>query len=200
MSPQWLDGCTSIAAEHEPGRDRGGILTIEYGTIDSNEKTLIEAANRKKNGWLPILVVLFLISYGLMTMLIVEQGRTIESQRSLIHELFKDNTELSAARTRTPEEHIQAAPSQVEAAGNPSSQKSAAQAPSTQRPSAKTPLAQAPSIQTPSTQAQAKQNPSTQAGTQNAVQNQAAKPKSQMQMPTRPASDIADSSRSLVTI
>ena len=198
-----------MTAEDEPGRDRGGTLKIECGMIDANEKALIEAANRKKNGWLPILVVLFLISYGLMTMLIVEQGRTIESQRSLIHELFKDNTELSAARTRTHEERIQVAPSQVEAAGNPSSQYSAAQTPSTQRQSAKTPLAQtpstqAPSIQTPSTQAQnhapLKQNPSSQAGTQNAVQNQAAKPKSQIQMPTRPASDISDSSRSLVTI
>lgn len=188
-----------MTAESERSRHRGGILKIEYGTIDSNEKALVEAANRKKNGWLPILVVLFLISYGLMTMLIVEQGRTIESQRSLIHQLFKDNTELSAAGTRTQEERIQAAPSQVEAAGNPSSQKSVVKTPSTQTPAAETPLAKAPSTQAQN-QAPAKPNPSTQAGTQNAVQKQAAKPKSQIQMPTRPASDIADSSRSLVTI
>ncbi len=44
---------------------------------------------------LPVLVVLFVICYSMMTMLIVEQGRTIESQRSLIHQLFSDSTELS---------------------------------------------------------------------------------------------------------
>ena len=33
---------------------------------------------RKKHNMLPVLVVLFLISYGLMTMLIIEQGRTID--------------------------------------------------------------------------------------------------------------------------
>ena len=32
---------------------------------------------------LPVFVVLFLVSYGLMTLLVVEQGRTIDNQRSL---------------------------------------------------------------------------------------------------------------------
>ena len=36
---------------------------------------------------LPVLTVLFLISYGLMTLLIVEQGTTIQAQRTLIHQL-----------------------------------------------------------------------------------------------------------------
>ena len=61
----------------------------------------------KKHGWLPLLTVLFLISYGLMTMLIVEQGRTIESQRALIRELFRDSTELSAVKMKA----VQDAPS-----------------------------------------------------------------------------------------
>lgn len=44
---------------------------------------------------LPILVVLFLTSYGLMTMLIVEQGKTIDVQRYLIGELFSDSNQLN---------------------------------------------------------------------------------------------------------
>jgi hypothetical protein len=60
----------------------------------------------KKRGWLPLLTVLFLISYGLMTMLIVEQGATIESQRILIRELFRDSTELSAMRKAQQDKNV----------------------------------------------------------------------------------------------
>jgi hypothetical protein len=49
---------------------------------------------------LPILTILFCISYALMTMLIVEQGRTIESQRALIHELFRDSIALNKYRAK----------------------------------------------------------------------------------------------------
>jgi hypothetical protein len=38
--------------------------------------------------------VLFLVSYGLMAMLVVEQGRTIDNQRGLIRSLFSDSSEL----------------------------------------------------------------------------------------------------------
>ena len=44
---------------------------------------------------LPVLIVLFLVSYSLLTMLVVEQGRTIDSQRSLIQMLFSDSVELT---------------------------------------------------------------------------------------------------------
>ena len=47
---------------------------------------------------LPVLVVLFLVSYGLITLLIVEQGKTIESQRVLIHQLLGDTHELAAMK------------------------------------------------------------------------------------------------------
>ena len=33
---------------------------------------------------LPLLVVLFIVSYGILTLLVFEQGQTIESQRSLL--------------------------------------------------------------------------------------------------------------------
>ena len=111
-----------------------------------------------------------MISYGLMTMLIVEQGQTIESQRALIRELFRDSTELSATKMKAVEEHNHA------------------QA-----------LAQNPSSQNPSTQAPMKQAPSSQAGPQQRSQNQL-KPKADFQMPSKPAADLADHRRSLITI
>ena|SRR5690349_15392040 len=53
---------------------------------------------KRKRGLLPLLVVLFLISYGLLTMMVVEQNRTIISQRTLIHLLYKDSLHLSALK------------------------------------------------------------------------------------------------------
>lgn len=47
---------------------------------------------------LPLLTVLFLVSYGLMAMLVVEQGHTIDSQRNLIRQLFSDSTELNSMK------------------------------------------------------------------------------------------------------
>jgi hypothetical protein len=48
--------------------------------------------------FLPLLTVLFLISYGLLTMLVVEQSRTIDSQRGLILDLFQDSVQLSSIK------------------------------------------------------------------------------------------------------
>jgi len=47
---------------------------------------------------LPVLTVLFLISYGLLTMLVVEQSRTIDSQRGLIQDLFRDSVQLTTMK------------------------------------------------------------------------------------------------------
>ncbi len=179
LSPlHWFDGCTSPGCHEVHGDQTGGILKIEFGTTDANPLNTLESAPAKKHGWLPILVVLFLISYGLMTMLIVEQGRTIDSQRALIRELFHDSTELSAVKMKAQQE-AQAS----RAAKNPSSQAPSFVAPSTQAPSQKAP---------------SKQPPSSQAVPQNRAQNQ--RPKSQVQVPARPASDINDAGRSVVTI
>jgi len=144
-------------------------LTTLFGTIEYKEVSEVAETPRKKHGWLPLLTVLFMISYGLMTMLIVEQGQTIESQRALIRELFRDSTELSATKMKAVEEHNHA------------------QA-----------LAQNPSSQNPSTQAPMKA-PSSQAGSQQRAQNQL-KPKADFQMPSKPAADLADHRRSLITI
>jgi hypothetical protein len=49
---------------------------------------------------LPLLVVLFVVSYGILTMLVFEQGQTIESQRGLIREMLKDSTQLASIKSK----------------------------------------------------------------------------------------------------
>jgi hypothetical protein len=149
----------------------GCTLTTLFGTIEYKEVSEVSETPRKKYGWLPLLTVLFMISYGLMTMLIVEQGQTIESQRALIRELFRDSSELSSVKMKAQTERNQAAQA----------------------------LAQNPSSQNPSTQAPMRQAPSSQAGPQHRAQNQL-KPKADFQMPSKPAADLADHRRSLITI
>jgi hypothetical protein len=46
---------------------------------------------KKKRSLLPLLTVLFVFSYGLMTMLIVEQGATIQSQGNMIQVLMPES-------------------------------------------------------------------------------------------------------------
>ncbi len=53
---------------------------------------------------LPILVVLFVVSYSLLTMLVFEQGQTIEAQRGLIREMLKDSTQLAAIKGKLARE------------------------------------------------------------------------------------------------
>ena len=155
-------------------------MTTLFGTIEYKEVSEVPETPRKKLGWLPLLTVLVMISYGLMTMLIVEQGQTIESQRALIRELFRDSSELSDSKMKAVEEHNHA----LASAQNPSSQN---------------PSTQAPSAQTPSIQVPMKQAPSSQAAPQQHAQNQA-KPKADFQMPSKPAADLADHRRALMTI
>jgi hypothetical protein len=104
---------------------------------------IMTAVGRKKRTMLPLLVVLFLISYSLLTMLVVEQGRTIDSQRSLIHLLFGDSIRLSATRVAGHQ-------NQAEQKSKP--EQSSAQTQS-QPPSSQVTQGQAPSAQVP-------QNPS----------------------------------------
>ena len=62
--------------------------------VYSAECRAIQKADRSV-GLLPILVVLFVFSYAILTALVFEQGRTIESQRGLIKEMLKDSTQLA---------------------------------------------------------------------------------------------------------
>jgi cytoskeletal protein RodZ len=143
---------------------------------------------RKKYGWLPLLTVLFLFSYGLMTMLIVEQGSTIEQQRSLIRELFRDSTELAATKLKMQRNKSLANPHQAQ---NP-------QAPSTQTPSTQTPSAQA-ITPVPSTRIPLTQTPDNAPSSQ-AAQAKRQGQKQQFRMPSKPASDLTDDRRALITI
>ncbi len=56
------------------------------------------ATSKPQRTLLPVLTILFVVSYGLLTMLVVEQGRTIDSQRSLIRSLFDDSMQLSSLK------------------------------------------------------------------------------------------------------
>src|ERR1700740_468188 len=82
--PHWRSRCTSESACIE-GSFGGFKVTTLFGTPEVKPK--------RKFSMLPILTVLFLFSYGLMTLLIVEQGSTIQSQRVMIQLLLGDSTE-----------------------------------------------------------------------------------------------------------
>ena len=160
------------------GQRLGCKLTSLFGTIESIEIKATPVAPitvTKKHTWLPVLTVLFLVSYAIMTLLIVEQGQTIESQRALIRDLFQDSTALSATKLKAQQEARAAQLAQQ------------AQNPSTQEPN----------VHAPSTQAQTKQAPSTQVEPQRRAENQV---KPRYQVPSKPASDLADKARTLITI
>jgi len=106
------------------------------------------AARKPRRSKLPLLAILFVISYGLLTTLVVQQGRTINSQRSLIHLLFKDRIHLSAMKDRM---HRNQGSTQAQA------QTPLSQVPSSQIPLPQTPSSQIPFVETPSTQARSNQ-------------------------------------------
>jgi hypothetical protein len=156
------------------------------------------AVPKKKRTLLPLLTVVFLLSYGLMTMLIVEQGSVIQSQSNLIQILMRDSRELWGMRGKALTDQ-QAARRKLQGdAPVPSVQTPSTKTPSTQIPSAQTPSTQAPSTQAPSTQAPSTQTPSTQAVPHHAQSHlgRSAKP----QLPPAPASDLVDQRRALRTI
>jgi hypothetical protein len=92
-------------------------------------QALHELKPKRKNSLLPVLVVLFLISYGLMALLAVEQDRTIAAQRSLITSLFGDSAELSSLKGRSLQKH------QAEARTRSQEHGTSTQTPSNQTPS-----------------------------------------------------------------
>ncbi len=175
----WRASCYLLSVRAVAGRAKRCSLTSQL------DNAAIEIAPPKKR-WslLPVLVVLFLISYGLMTLLIVEQGHTIQSQRNLIIDLFHDSATLTAIQGRIVHDNNVA---QAEAKKH--AQASSNQAPSTQTPSSQTPSTQAP--HTPSSQAVPKSGSRERAG-------KSAKP--EMQLPAKPASDLLDRRRALSTI
>ena len=88
-----------------------------------------------------MLTILFLVSYGLLTMLVVEQGRTIDSQRDLIHQLFGDSVQLSSIKGRAIQKQQTEARAQAQKK-SPSAQPTPSD-PQTQSPSNHLPQASA---------------------------------------------------------
>jgi len=134
------------------------------------------AAPKKKRSLLPVLTVVFIVSYALMTMLIVEQGGVIQQQRNLIQVLQTDSMELWAMKGKAVVENAARARGQ-----------SSANAPGMQGPAAnkKNPSGQTPSAQTPLQHSQ----------------NQAGKDaKPHVQLPPVPAADLGDHRRVLITL
>jgi hypothetical protein len=76
----------------------GHTLTVIYSAETSATKTKQSAA------MLPLLVILFIVSYGILTLLVFEQGQTIESQRSLLRETLRDSSQLAALKERLSRE------------------------------------------------------------------------------------------------
>ena len=139
---------------------------------------------------MPLLTVVFLASYGLMTLLIVEQGEAIESQTSLIRVLQTDSRELWAQKTKAL----------IEKRAQLQAQASSVQGPSTQGKNAlnATPSTQAPSNENPSTQVpQRSQN---RAGNVNRPESHASGKTPDAKVPPMPASDLGDERRALFTL
>src|ERR1700689_556202 len=86
---QWLRSCT-LPKRLPPAASVGCDLTIS----DGSTAVAPTAAPKKKRSLLPLLTVVFIFSYGLMTMLIVEQGSAIQAQHNLITVLMRDSREL----------------------------------------------------------------------------------------------------------
>jgi sRNA-binding protein len=88
------------------GGDRGAVLWNLTGD---------EVIGKPKRTLLPVLIALFVISYGLLTMLVVEQARTIDSQRSLIGLLFDDSVQLAGLRSKAINKQNSAARARAQA-------------------------------------------------------------------------------------
>jgi hypothetical protein len=70
----------------------GANLTVIYSAESVAPRTT------RPTAILPLLVILFIVSYGILTMLVFEQGQTIESKRGLIHEMLRDSSQLAALK------------------------------------------------------------------------------------------------------
>jgi hypothetical protein len=133
--------------------------------------------SRSKRAQIALLAVLFTIAYGLLLMMVVRQGKTIQSQRSLIHLLFKDNQHLKA-KTASAQESAHSA------YADDSSKQVQAQVPSSQVPSTQIPLIQVPPLQA----APDKAKP--QAGTKTDRKSR----KAEKALPARPPAELTDPS------
>ena len=99
------------------------------------------ATRKSSRSLLPVLTILFLVSYGLLTMLVVEQGRTIDSQRNLIHLLFSDSVQLSSIKGKAIQKQQSDAQARAQAQKKSPPAPAAPSDPRTQSPSTLQPQA-----------------------------------------------------------
>jgi hypothetical protein len=117
------------------GADRGiKLLSWTQDAVAAFPPRLSETKPKRKHSLLPVLIVLFLVSYGLMSLLAVEQDRTIASQRSLITSLLSDSTELSNLKGKIIQKQHAQAQAQAEAETGSQAQTPSTQVPRTQDP------------------------------------------------------------------
>src|SRR5208337_2841959 len=172
----WKTSCTLLRCPPLWGRPEWR-LTILLG----NTAVMPIAVPKKKRTLLPLLIVVFLFSYGLMTLLIVEQNTAIQAQKNLIQVLLGDSTELWAAKAKILTDRSARDQARRNAQALPNhGPLTRGQAPSVQSPSTQVPLNQAPH-----------QHSQTHAG-------KGAKPNTQV--PPVPASDLTDQRRVLITL
>lgn len=148
---------------------------------------IANAATKRKRKLtaLPLLVVLFVLSYLLLTKLVIEQDKTIDSQRSLIHMLFKDNVYLSVFRKHTGES---------KKAKTQASSQLQTQIPASQNPESESSSNQVSSTQIPLTQAPSNQVPSSKLGSQTNAKNEHKARKAEKAKPATPPVELTDPS------
>jgi len=145
-----------------------------------NHNVSTAVGRKPKRLILPLLVFLFVTSYGLLTMLVVLQDRTIDAQSDLIHLLFKEGRRLNVIAA--------AQKNQISIAKQRGSQSSRAQLPSSQ-----VPKIQAPSSQVPMTQS-ATQIPSSQEKRQATAKAGKNQHRTARRNPFRPPAEMTDPS------
>lgn len=91
MGALFLSEARNVQGEAE------GNLTVIYSY---SAESIAARKSSRPSAMMPLLVILFIVSYGILTMLVFEQGQTIESQRGLIREMLKDSTQLAAMKDK----------------------------------------------------------------------------------------------------
>jgi len=72
-------------------------LVVPPNTSKSNSSGKSSTGNSRM---FPVLVFLLVACYGIMTLVVVEQGNVIQSQRNLIGQLMQDSSQLSAMKNQ----------------------------------------------------------------------------------------------------
>jgi len=170
FSPNWFGSCfhyVAAAVSRETGEKMNHTVSTAVGR------------NRKRT-MLPLLIFLFVISYGLLTMLVVLQDRTIDAQTDLIHLLFKESRRLNVVAA------AQRNQSSITKRGSQSNSR-------TPLPSPQVPNIQAPSSQVSRNQS-ATQIPSSQEKRQATAKAGKNQHKADRRSPFRPPAEMTDPS------